>query len=75
MRKEGFIDSLVEELPEVRPRLPAAIFPAGGGSQAMRMRLTDMWRKVDVRDGKSLAPLESFTLAVPKCTLQASHCP
>ena len=73
MRKEAFSDSLVEELSDVRPRLLTAMFSACGGSQVVRMRLTDMWREGDIRDGKSLALLESFLLVVPKCILQASH--
>lgn len=69
MRKEAFGAFLVGKLPEVRPRLLAAMFPACERSPASRVRLTDQWRKADIRNGKSLTLLEPLVLAVSKGTV------
>lgn len=43
--KEACSASLVGKLPVVRPKLLVAMFLDCGGSQAVRMKLTDKWRK------------------------------
>ena len=51
------------------------MFPACEGSPALRVRLTDQWRKVDIRNEKRWTLLEPLVLAVSKGTLWANRYP